>query len=172
MEVHGSGIGNRIEELFYELCVKFSYHWRVEICSVHDKIRSSAQVNSTEYQRFIHGKDRRSVSADPGLVADRFRDRLSQNNAGVLYKMVAVYFKIPFGIDFEIEHAVPCEGIKHVIKKTDPGADLSFSLAVELKPDPDLCLAGPAADGGISHSVLLQFPFFCLVRISHSKMII
>ena len=158
VQVHGCRIGYRIEKLLYQLCVKLSHRRGSEsvpsVIKLHGKIGAAAQVDSAQHKRLIHREDKITVAADAGLISDSSPDGFSEHDSGVLYQVVAVHFQVSPGIDVQIKHAVAGKRVQHMVKKADSGTGTGSASAIQLQSNPDICLAGSAADISISHSGL------------------
>ena len=140
MQVHGSAVGDGVEELSYELGVEVTDHRRLKGLSLHHEIGASAQVDRAQDQRLVHGKDKESVSLDALLVADSFPDRLTEHNARVFYGVVSVNVKVAFRFQRHVKQAVPCEGVHHMVKKSNAGRQLRFAAAVQAELHGDVGL--------------------------------
>ena len=82
---------------------------------------------------------------------------LTNGDANVFHCMVGVNFKVPFGLDLEVDKAMTRDLIKHVIKKRDAGIKLLLTGSVEVQAHNDLGLGRITAQFGDSHGAMIQF---------------
>ena len=68
---------------------------------------------------------------------------LAERDADVLDRVVLIDVEVAGGVQREVEAAVPREQLQHVIEKTDAGADVVASLAVEDQPAANLRFGRP-----------------------------
>ena len=81
-----------------------------------------------------------AVALDAGAVAERLRDRLADDIAGVLGRVVEIDVQIALRLQRDVDQAVLRELLEHVVEKPDAGRDLGRAGAVEIDPalDPRL----------------------------------
>ena len=95
---------------------------------------------------------------DTPFGTQRLRKRLTQNDAGILNRMVAVHMPVPYRFQFEAKASVDCKGSEHMIKKSDSRGD--FDLAsIEGKLQRNLCLFGFSAQRGVALHPYSPFSF-------------
>ena len=113
--------------------------------------RPSGEIEYHARQGFIERHIGMPVAANALLVANRLHQRLADGDADVFDGMVRIDVQITLGLDFEINQAVPCNLIHHVIEKRHACFERRHSRAVEIELDADLCLVGVAGNFGGAH---------------------
>ena len=87
-----------------------------------------------------------AIATHRALVAERLVDRHAERDADVLDGMMGVDGEIAIGLDVEIDDAVACDLVEHVIQKRDSGGEGGHAAAVEIDGDRDLRFLGIARD--------------------------
>ena len=85
-------------------------------------------------------------AADALEAVQRLVDRLTDDNAGVFHGVVEVDVQVALGADLQVDAAVACEGVQHMIEEADAGLDIGHARAVQIHADRDLGLFSVAAD--------------------------
>ena len=97
MEIHSGIHGNRAQELLDELKRK----GRPDRGHIGGGVVSQkwppAQIHHRANERLVHRHIKKSVSADAGLVAKGFCNRLPKQDAGVLDRVVIINLDVAFG---------------------------------------------------------------------------
>src|SRR4051794_19033540 len=78
--------------------------------------------------------------------------------------MVLIDVEIARRLDLQVEHAVPCEQLEHVVQKADAGADVVLAAAVDRERQRNLRLRGPPVDYHTPHrtsSITAMQRFVC-----------
>ncbi len=105
------------------------------------------------HQRFVQGYQRIAEPPDPGLVAERLAQRLTERDGGVLDRVVRVDVQIAAGTHGQVEPAVLAKLADHVVEERDPGERRRHARAIEVQIDDDVRLQGLAFDpGGAAHA--------------------
>src|SRR5262249_38901298 len=76
---------------------------------VYDRSGTSAEVDCSQPQRFIHGHYEISGAHDAALVAQRAVEGFTQGDAHVFHCMVLVDVEITRGSELQVESAMACE---------------------------------------------------------------
>ena len=84
----------------------------------------------------------------PFLSAHRPRKRLAQGDAHVFHRVVAVDVQVASAVDVQVDQAVACDLVEHVVKKPDACVQLGLARAVEVDAHADAGFCGIAADLG------------------------
>ena len=79
-----------------------------------------------------------AVTRDAFFIAERACKRLAQGNADIFHRVMGIDFQIAFGVDFQIDQAVPGDLIQHVIEKRNARGKQGFTGAVQVDFDADL----------------------------------
>ena len=139
MQIDACRIGNRIEEFSCQRGLEFAAALLFHI-QIIGKIRSAAKIHRTQHQCIIHRQDKGSVTYHTGLITDRFLQRLSENDPGILHRMVTVHIQITFHAAFQIHKTMLCKSRKHMIKKADPRLHFGCSVTVKHQLHTDIRL--------------------------------
>jgi hypothetical protein len=117
-----------------------------------DEIGPVRQIEADAGQRLVERDHRRAVALDAGPVAKRLRDRLADDVAGVLRRVVEIDVQIALGVQRDVDKAVPRDLLDHVIEKADPSRDLGRADAIEIDPTLDPRFLGVALDRRDPHA--------------------
>ena len=77
--------------------------------------------------------------------------------------------QIALCFDFQVNQAVPCHLIEHVIKKRHTGRQPGLTGTVQIHPDKDPGLKGISADFGLPHESLMTKDVLLVVRPSQAR---
>src|SRR5439155_9686619 len=97
-------------------------------------------------QRLVERDHGMPIPLDADAFAQRLRYRLADDIAGVLGGVVKIDVEVAFGMQRDVDEAVLCQLIEHVVEKADAGRDLGRTAAVEIDPALDPRLFGVALD--------------------------
>ena len=95
--------------------------------------RTAAQIYGDHGQRLIHRHYEVSRAIDAFAVAQRLGEQLADYDAYIFNGVVLVDIEIAFGLEREIEAAMLCEQLQHVIEEADPGRDFVLAFAFDLQ---------------------------------------
>ncbi len=109
--------------------------------------RPPGKIDHHPRQRLIQRNVGMAVAADAGLV-ERLVERLPESDAEIFHGMVGVYFKIAFGLDVEVDHAVTGDLIEHVFEKRQAGFRRQTTAAVEVDRNRNAGFPGVALNAG------------------------
>jgi len=70
---------------------------------------------------------------DPLPLPQRRRDRLPQQNAGILDGVVAIDMQIPGCRKLQVDQTVPGEGVKQMVEKTDSRSNAGAAGTVQIE---------------------------------------
>ena len=84
------------------------------------------------------------VAADASLVAHGLVYRLPQRDAHIFHGVMAVNVQITFGLDVQVNQAVACNLVQHMVKKTDAGVQTRHARAIQIDTHRDLGLGRAA----------------------------
>ena len=95
VEVGADIVDECLEKLTGQFHVEFAYfHFRK--IDVVDHVRAAGEVDRHTGQGLVHGNRRLPVTADPFLVAERFTECLSKDNADIFHRVVKIDVDVPF----------------------------------------------------------------------------
>src|SRR4051794_11590624 len=115
-------------------------------------VGAAAEIDSRDGQRLVHRHDEVPGAIDAPSCAKRLRHRFPECNSQILDGVVLVYVKVPFGADVEIEGAMACHQVQHVIEKTDAGPDVVPAFSLNPHTHADLRFTRLSVDYGTAHS--------------------
>src|SRR4029077_8367915 len=90
-------------------------------------------------------------SKNAAFTAERFIERLPQNNPHILHCVMLVHIEIAARLQSQIEAAVMREQFQHVIKEPDAGRHLVASSPFNRERDLNLRLFADPLDASFSH---------------------
>ena len=117
--------------------------------------RTVGKIQSGVAQRLIHGNKGGSKPAYPRLVSKGLLDGLPQNDAHILYRVMAVHMEIAPGGQLQPEFRVESQRRQHMVKETDSGVNLD-GPAVQIQGQRDLSLLCITGDPG--RTAHISFP--------------
>jgi hypothetical protein len=98
-----------------------SSQFRVGETPLENEESPPAAVKGYRGKGFIHGNNGMCKSPYATTIANRFFDCLSEDQSDILHSMVRIYPKITGCLAFEIEPAMACHSLKHVIQERNAG---------------------------------------------------
>jgi len=117
---------------------------RPRVIDVVEQTRATGEIDDGATERFVQRHVRVAVTANTLLVANRFSNRLAKRNANVFYGVMIVDMKITLGVYTNIDQTMTGNLIKHVIKETDSGLEVSLTRAIEIDGNRDPGFLGVA----------------------------
>jgi hypothetical protein len=72
-----------------------------------------------------------AITDDAFLVANRFAERLAHRDADVLYGVMGIDVQIAFGMNIEINLAVPGNLVEHMLEKGQPRIEGALTGAIK-----------------------------------------
>src|SRR5699024_3726696 len=103
-------------------------------------------------ERLVHRHKRLPEPRDARLVAQALAERLSERDAAVLDRVVAVHLQVALAGERQAEAAVHGKAVEHMVKKADAGVDSAFA-ARKVEGQLDIGFLGFALDFSLSHPV-------------------
>ena len=85
-----------------------------------------------------------AVAAQTLFIAHGFGHGLSEGNAHVFHRVVAVDVQVAHALDVQVYQAVAGDLVEHVVKKANAGGQIGLASAVEVDLDGDFGLGGVA----------------------------
>ena len=92
-------------------------------CHLPDEIGPIRGVERHARQRLVHGNERVAVPVDAAAVAERARDRLADDVAGILGGVVEIDVQIALGPKRDVDQAMARQLLQHVVEEPDAGLD-------------------------------------------------
>lgn len=72
------------------------------------------------------------IAANTLLRADGPRKGLTNGDADVFHRVVGINFEVAFGLNLEVDKAMPSDLIEHVVKKGDARIKVFFARSIEI----------------------------------------
>ena len=98
-----------------------------------DQRGTSAEIEGDDGQSLIHRQHEVAGAIDAAAVAERFREKLAEYDAGVFDGVMLVDVEIAFGGEVQIECAVLGEQLEHVVEKPDSGRNVVCAAAFDFE---------------------------------------
>ena len=147
VQVHAAFLRHRFEEvrdvLGWQLADEVADEGQLD-CGV----GPATEVDDDLCERFVHGDGGVGEAGDAAAVAERFVERLAEDEADIFEQVVGVAVDVAFRLDGEVEEGVAGERLQQVIEHADAGGDLVLAAAVEVEGERDVGLFGLAGDLG------------------------
>src|SRR4051812_40837534 len=97
VECDSGGLREGVEEMFEHLGVHLTEAFLREV-GLPDEKWPPGDVERDPGQRLVHRRQRVGIAADAALFAQRLIDRLTDREAGILYRMMLVDMEIADGL--------------------------------------------------------------------------
>src|SRR5262249_42758088 len=97
-------------------------------------------------QGLIHRQHEISGSINAAPVFQGLREKLTQHDPDVFYRVVLVDVEVALSVEFQVESAVLGEQLQHVIKETNARRDFIAALTLQAKASADARLFRVALD--------------------------
>ena len=92
-----------------------------------------------------------AVTAQTGLVAQRFSQGLPQGDANIFNRMVRIDVQIALRFNFKVDHPMAGDLIEHVIEKWHARGELTPAAAIKIYADRNPGFEGISANFGLPH---------------------
>ena len=105
-----------------------------------------------------------SVTAQSFFIAHGFGNGLAQSDADIFNGVMPIDVQVTLGLDVQIDEAMACNLIEHVVKKTNARRQVSLAGAVQIDFDSDLGFCSVARDfcnAGCTHKDSLSAANMC-----------
>ncbi len=107
---------------------------------------SASEINGNLCKAIIHWQNE-AVAFNSFFAAQSCKKCFTQADGKIFNKMVGINTCISPGIYDEIKASMPGYLVKHVIKKSDPGAYIALSGSIKIKVNTDIRLFGFPVNG-------------------------
>src|SRR6195952_2051254 len=118
--------------------------------------RTPRKVDDHARQRFVERHVRMAVSADAFAVANCLRHRLAERDARVFHRVMVVDMKVAMRFHVEVDQAVTCDLVKHVVEKRHARSKFLLAGAIQIELHTDLRFAGVANDFRNTHGISFE----------------
>ena len=116
----------RTHELDRQAGVVLTAH-RLRHGGIEHEIRASGDIQRAEAERLVHRHERLSETRDTRLVTDTFCQCLTERDAAVLDRMVAIHLEVALAGERETKARMHGKAVQHMVEKADAGVDLAFA---------------------------------------------
>src|SRR5579863_2802422 len=154
MQVHPDFIAQGLHEVVHQLSLEAA-HPLLRDRNVVSEIAAAADIHHGRTQRLVQRDHRFAEAADAGAVAECLAKSAPQHDSDVLDRMMLVDMEVAARLDHEVEEAVACEALKHMVEERHAGLDRAATAAVEVESYLYLGLARLAFDCGRACGKLL-----------------
>ena len=139
----------RTHELDRQAGVVLTAHRLRHGCVEHE-VRAAGDIQRAETERLVHRHERLSETRDTRLVTDALRQCLTECDAAVLDRMVAVHLEVALAGERETEAGMHGKAVQHMVEKADAGVDPAFA-ALERQLERNVGFLGLSFDFSGSH---------------------
>jgi hypothetical protein len=112
------------------------------------KGRASAQVHGRNRESLVHRHEEVTCAQNAAFVAEGSIECLAERDANIFDCVVLIHIEVAVAFEFEIEGAVACEQLQHVIEEANAGGDFVLPAAFNGEFDGDARLGGVASETG------------------------
>ena len=134
-------IDKTLEKLAQQVHVKIS-DTRPGVIDMVDKAGTPGQIDHRTRQRFVQRDIGMPIPIQSGLVPDRLRKRLTENDSDVFDSVVCIDLQISLRSDVQIHHAMACNLREHMVKKRNSGGELVVTRSIQIQPQADAGFLG------------------------------
>src|SRR6266571_3923821 len=118
MDIGARAASKAFKEVVNQLRLQVADHPRFHFC-VHYGRGATAEIYGSHSQSFVHWHQEVSGAHDAALVAQRLAECFAQCNSHVFHRVVLVNIQIAGGFQLQVESAVACEKLQHMIEEAD-----------------------------------------------------
>ena len=97
------------------------------------------KVKADSGQGFIHRHIGMGIAMDTGFIAQGLGKGLTKADADIFHSMMVIDMGIALCLHREVKKTMYCEQGQHMIQKSDAGADIGLTGAVNLQLKRNLC---------------------------------
>ena len=127
-------------------------------------VGATPDIEDRGREGFVHGHACRAEAVDAGPIAQRRRDRGTEDERHILDRVVVVDVEVAGRLDLEIDEGVMSQRGQEVVVEPDAGRDRCLARPVEPDADLDICLPRSPAEGGNASAAL-----GCLERLERTE---
>src|SRR5579885_818655 len=91
-----------VKEIVHQFCLQIADQLHSDF-SVHGRGSSSAKVDGSEAECFVHGHDKIPGAKNSALIAQGFREQFTQHDADIFDGMVLIDIEVPLGRELQIK---------------------------------------------------------------------
>ena len=152
MQRQPGGLGDRMEPVLDQLGIPFAQFFLRE-AGFPDEIWAARNVHHHAGHGLVHRGVRLAIAADPGLLAQRIGQRLTQRDGAVFRGVMLVDMQVAIHLQRHVDQRMAAELLHHVIQKADSGGNVILARSVEVHLDQDIGFLGlslytPCPHGG------------------------
>src|SRR5665811_1843574 len=92
-----------------------------------------------------------TIAGQALLVTDRLIECLSKRNADIFNGVMRINMQITFGHNTDVQQAMPCDLIEHVIQKGQASIKAGLASTIQIQLDADLGFKGVANNFSTAH---------------------
>src|SRR5688572_13581398 len=130
VQVGARARGEAVEEVVDQFALQVAHHPHLDL-QIDDRVRPPAEIDRNDGERFVHRHDEVAGAIDALAIAERLEERFTEHDADVFDGVVLIHVEIARRLQRQIESAVACKQLEHVIEETDAGADVVAAAAVD-----------------------------------------
>jgi hypothetical protein len=150
VQVEAAVVGEGVEEVLEELGRHLAHALGAEPRAV-AQVPAAGEVDHRARERLVERHVGVAEAGDALLVAERLAERVAEDDAHVLHRVMGVDLQVAGGGHLEVEAGVGAERVQHVVEEPEAGRDLAAAAALEHERERDLRLAGPALHARLAH---------------------
>ncbi len=139
----GEAVEEVLDQLALQVADQLGFHLGFDLAG-----DAPTQVHRRDAERFIHRHQEVARAVDAFLVAQGLVERFAERDADVLDGVVLIHIQIALAGEIQVERAVPCEQLQHVVEKPDARRDAVLALALDREPERDLGFGRIAVERG------------------------
>ncbi len=133
-----------------QLCIPFAQFFLRE-AGFPDEVGAARNIQHNARKSFVHRRMGFAIPANPGLIAERLCQRLTQRQRAVFGGVVLIDVQIARDLHRHIDQRMAAELFDHVIEKADPGVNVIGARAIEIHLDDNVGFLGFALYSACSH---------------------
>src|ERR1700682_691451 len=150
MNVRSGGLRETAEKILQQFRLQTADVFRREFPFA-DQMRPSAEVDACGRKRLVHRHQTISRAQNAALGAERLPDRLAENDACVLDRVVLIHVEVSTRGKFQIHRAVARYEGQHVIEERNSCRDFRAAAAIKIQAHEDVGFRCSAAQFRFSH---------------------
>ena len=130
VDIGASATRKALEEIAHQFHLQISDSRRADPC-IDDRRRASTEIDGRQAESLVHGHDEISGAQNAATISKRAVEDFAQSNPNIFDGVVLIHFQVADRLEFQIESAVPCKQLQHVVQKVDSRRNLVLTTALD-----------------------------------------
>ena len=139
VKIRPEGIAKRPTKFLHEDDIEIAHKHRRGVRLI-NQMRATTDIDDDAGQRFVHRENKKTVTLDPDLVAERLFEGLPEHEPHILDRVVVVDLDVALGLHRQVEEPVLREEREHVVEEGHASGDFRPAATVDCQGQRDVRL--------------------------------